>query len=466
MFFGLKTKYFLIVIFGCLPFGLLAQSLSLSDFLRQVLDQHPIVKQGLLQNNLADAKLLKARGGLDPKIQFQKQDKLFGGKEYFRQNTAQLKIPTGIGLELKAFYDRNTGTFLNPADKTPKRGLYGAGVALPLAKGLLNNERLTLIRKSKLLQKQTLALQQIAVNAVLYDAIVAYVNWLLGVRRVAVQKKALANARLRLQNVRINFKQGDKSAVDTLEAFVFYNNQHLAHQKAILEKNTVQIHLNNFLWAQENTPLQMEQGVNPDKNTVLKINDLLGINALDWSKIVASHPKIQSLNLKYQMKNLERRLARNELLPQVDLQYNWLSPRENQFPVFDNQQYKFGVQMSFPLFLRKSRGALKMAKIKMQDLSLERIHTETALKNKATVLQTTLQAYQNQLRIAKETAIAYEKLTKAEERKMALGDSNLFTVNYRAAKSIEAALKWIDIENKLLKTYAKVFKLKADSTLN
>ena len=87
------------------------------------------------------------------------------------------------------------------------------------------------------------------------------------------------------------------------------------------------------------------------------------------------------------------------------------------------------------------------------------------LSNKAKRLQANVKSYKTQLQIAQKTAKGYEKLTQAEIRKMLLGESNVFTVNYRATKSIESNLKWIALENKLLKTYAKIFQLKAQSEI-
>ena len=64
------------------------------------------------------------------------------------------------------------------------------------------------------------------------------------------------------------------------------------------------------------------------------------------------------------------------LLPKIDVGYSYLSdPR-----YFENYQfndYKVGIDFKFPLFLRKERGTLKLAKFKIQEsefaLGIERV---------------------------------------------------------------------------------------------
>ena len=438
-----------------------AQELTLAAFLKQVADNHPFIKQSDLRVRQAIAKLLKAKGSLDPKISFDKNQKQFQNKPYFNQNQIQLKIPTRWGIALKSFYQRNTGVFLNPSENTPQKGLYGLGVSIPLAQGLLNNQRITEIKQAKLFQQQSLATQQMAVNQMLYEATVSYIDWIFAQRKLTVYQESLENAKQRLDNVRINFRAGDKSAMDTLESSVFLNSQRLAYQKAQLDLIAKKISVSNFLWSEQAAPLALKNTSKADTTTLYNIKTTLDLSPINWAAAIENHPKIKALTLKSESVALSKKLALNQMLPKVDLQYNWLSQYNAFSPSFDNEQYKWGLKVSMPLFLRKQRANFKIAKYKLQDLIFETKQAKNSLRNKARRLEATISAYQTQLQIARQTAQGYEKLTQAEIRKMRLGDSNIFTVNYRATKSIESNLKWIDVENKLLKGYAKIFQLKA-----
>ena len=65
------TKHFLFLIF-LICSGLYSQNndniLTLSEYLGYVKKYHPVVKQAQLITSQSEAKLLKARGGFDPKI--------------------------------------------------------------------------------------------------------------------------------------------------------------------------------------------------------------------------------------------------------------------------------------------------------------------------------------------------------------------------------------------------------------
>ena len=64
-----------------------------------------------------------------------------------------------------------------------------------------------------------------------------------------------------------------------------------------------------------------------------------------------------------------------------------------------------------------------------------------------------------QLKTAKKMVKGYQTMVAAEEHKFTLGDSSLFLINSREAKLIEAKLKAIETENKLLEERANLILL-------
>ena len=63
----------------------ISNQLTLSEFLSYVKNYHPIVRQANLVLNSSEAKLLKARGAFDPKIEVDFDKKLFKEKEYYNK---------------------------------------------------------------------------------------------------------------------------------------------------------------------------------------------------------------------------------------------------------------------------------------------------------------------------------------------------------------------------------------------
>ena len=459
-------RAFLLPILICFSSLISAQDstsvMSLSEYLGYVKSFHPIVKQANLIINESEAKLMKARGAFDPKLEVDYDRKIFKNTEYYDRLNASFKIPTWFGVELKGNFEENTGDFLNPQAFVPEDGLYSAGISVPIARGLLTNSRMAMLRQSRLYVKQAQADRQLLVNNILFDATVTYFNWLKTYNEKRVYEDFLTNAEMRFNGIKKSFEVGDKPAIDTLEARIALNNRKLNLEKSRIKFVKSSLELSNYLWLNGNTPIEIQDLVIPDANTFDTIDLTLNTSGLDIESFdIENHPKLQSLDYKFQSLNIEKRLKLNNLLPQIDLQYNFLSQTPEVVRSFSTSAYKSGVNMSFPLFLRKERGDLKLAKIKLQDTKFEIQNTRVSLKNKIDAINQELDSYILQNDYTDTIVDDYSKMLTAEERKFFLGESSLFLVNSRESKLIDAKLKAIDIENSFFKTKANLFNILA-----
>ncbi|WP_233900763.1 TolC family protein [Tenacibaculum piscium] len=441
-------------------------TISLEESLGYVKKYHPIIKQAKLIVNTNQAKLLKARGGFDPKIEVDYSNKNFKNTEYYKTLVSSFKIPTWYGIELKASYENNSGKYLNPQYKTPKNGLYNVGVSVSLAKNLFINKRMATLKKAKIYTKQSKLEQQLLVNTILFDAISAYLNWTQYYQQYSVFQNYYANATIRHHNVIKNFKAGDKAAVDTLETSINLENRKLDLEKARIKHLKSKVAFSNYLWINNNIPMELKNNMIPDIATFSKIDKLLKIVENDFNKIdendLEQHPKLKLLALKKNNLQINKRLKTNNLLPKIDFQYNLLSSEVHNFDdfsTFNVSSYKNSLQVSVPLFLRKARGDLKIAKIKLQDLDFEISATKIILQNKIKATKQEIVSYQKQHNILKNLVNNYKTIVKSEERKFSLGESSLFLINYREVKLIETNLKAIKNEYEYAKTKSKLLKL-------
>ncbi|MGB5418337.1 TolC family protein [Algibacter sp.] len=459
-------RAFIVIILFCFSGFVSAQDstsvMTLSEYLGYVKSFHPIVKQANLIINESEAKLMKARGAFDPKLEVDFDRKKFKGTEYYDRLNASFKIPTWFGVELKGNFEENTGDFLNPQAFVPEDGLYSAGVSVPVARGLLTNSRMAMLRQSRLYVKQAQADRQLLVNNILYDATVTYFNWLKAYNEKRVYEDFLSNADMRFNGIKKSYEVGDKPAIDTLEARITLNDRKLNLEKSRITFIKSSLELSNFLWLNDNTPIEIKDAIIPDVNTFDAIDLTLNTSGLDIESFdIESHPKLQSLDYKYQSLTIEKRLKTNNLLPQIDLQYNFLSQTPEVARSFSTSAYKSGVNVNFPLFLRKERGDLKLAKIKLQNTKFDIQNTRVSLKNKIDAINQELDSYILQNNYTDIIVSDYSKMLSAEERKFFLGESSLFLVNSRESKLIDAKLKAIEIENSYFKTKANLFNVLA-----
>ena len=433
--------------------------MTLSEYLGYVKSFHPIVKQANLVINESEAKLLKARGAFDPKIEVDFDKKEFKDKEYYTKLNAAFKIPTYYGLEFKANFENNDGVFLNPEANVPTDGLYSAGVSASLLKGLLINKRMASLKQAKLFLNQAKEDQQIVVNNILYNASLSYFTWLKNYNEQRVYKEFLENAITRFKLTKRAFFEGEKPAIDTTEAKITLDTRKLNLEKARIKLVKSSLELSNFLWLNDNTPVELQDNILPDINTFNSIDATFNIALFNNENFdINKHPKIRSLEFKIKSLDVNRRFKMNNLLPNLDVQYNFLTQNRNQINTLNMQDYKASIKFKLPLFLRKERGDLKLANVKLNDKKYENEVAKLTIKNKVSGIQQELESYILQNDLTANIVKDYTTLLKAEDRKFFLGESSLFLVNYREVKLIEAKLKAIKLENTFFKTKANLFK--------
>lgn len=436
-----------------------ASVLTLSEFLGYVKTYHPIVKQANLLINNSEAKLLKARGAFDPKIEVDFDKKQFKEKEYYNKLNGAFKIPTYYGFEFKANFENNDGLYLNPENTVPTDGLYAAGVSASLLKGLLINQRMASLKQAKLFVNQAKEDQQIVVNEILYNASLSYFKWLKTYNEKVVYQDFLENAEIRFKGTKKAFLEGDKAAIDTVEAKITLNERKLNLEKSRIKLVKSSLELSTFLWLNDNTPIELQEHIIPDENTLNSIDTTFNIalfNNADFD--INNHPKVKSLGYKIESLQVDKNLKTNNLLPKLDVQYNFLTQTPKELNSLNVDNYKAGINFKLPLFLRKERGDLKLSKIKLQETKYENEVAKISIKNKIDALQQELSSFVTQSNYLANIVKDYNTLLNAEERKFFLGESSLFLVNYRESKLIETKLKAIVLENSFFEAKANLFK--------
>ncbi|MFD2098922.1 TolC family protein [Flagellimonas iocasae] len=449
-------------IFFLIAFALQAQQDSLvlgfKEYLGYVKKYHPIAKQAQLTIAAGQANLMKARGGFDPKVEVDYDRKQFKDTEYWDRLNTTFKIPTWFGIELKGNYQQNEGEYLSASETLPEDGLYSAGVSMSLLDGFWANERMATLRKAKFFREQSKADQDILVNEVLYKASIAYFDWMRAYRDAEVFKDFLDNADIRFQGIRESALAGDIAIIDTVEAKIAVRNRELGYEQAKVELMKKSLEVSNFLWI-EDVPVELQNEVTPDLNIESEIDVTLEIlgKPLD-SFSLENHPKLRSLEYKIDGLMVDKRLKANKLLPKLDVEYNFLTETPDMINSFVTENYKGGVSFQLPLFLRKERGDLKLAKFKLMDAEFERDNAQVEIQNKVIAIYRELDSFITQNELIANIVQDYSTMLDAEERKFSFGESSLFLVNSRESKLIDAYLKRNEMQNKFFHTKAKLFK--------
>lgn len=438
------------------------QELTYNEYLGYVKKYHPMVKSANLEVNSAQANLMMARGGFDPKIEVDFDKKQFKDKEYYSLLNSSFKIPTWYGIEVKAGFDNSEGIYLNPQNTLPNQGLTSLGINIPLGQGLLINQRMADLRKAKIQIQLSQAERKLQAIEVLYNASVAYFNWKRNYSEVQLYSTYLKNAQIRFEGVSSLIKNGDKPAIDSVEAGIIVRNRKLNLEDSQLKLAKARLELSNFLWLENNVPLELQDSIIPEEKLKNTIKETLKTNELLVETIsIENHPKINSLQSKLDILEVERKLKANSLLPKIDLGYHYLS-EPNYWNDTNFNNYKVGVNFSFPIFLRKERGGLQLAKFKIQDtqysLDLERVQ----LKNKISAQQTEINSLERQRKLISDLVKDYNTMLTSEERLFSFGESSIFLINSRENNLVSSQLSELSLENRYLISNAELFKIMAN----
>jgi outer membrane protein TolC len=459
-----QIQIIIVLFFNSLVFGQgkNLQELTYNEFLGYVKKYHPMVKSANLEVNSAQANLMMARGGFDPKIEIDFDKKQFKDKEYYSLLNSSFKIPTWYGIEVKAGFDNSEGVFLNPQNTLPNQGLTSLGINIPLGQGLFINQRMADLRKAKIQIQLSQAERKLQAIEVLYNASVAYFNWKRNYSEVQLYATYLKNAQIRFEGVSSLIKNGDKPAIDSVEAGIIVRNRKLNLEDSQLKLAKAKLELSNFLWLENNVPLELQDTIIPEEKLENTIKETLKTNELLTETIsIENHPKINSLQSKLDILEVERKLKANSLLPKIDLGYHYLS-EPNYWNDTNFNNYKVGLNFSFPLFLRKERGGLQLAKFKIQDtqysLELERVQ----LKNKINAQQTEINSLERQRKLIGDLVKDYGTMLSSEERLFSFGESSIFLINSRENNLVSSQLSALNLENRYLISNAELFKVMAN----
>ncbi|WDF62321.1 TolC family protein [Flavobacterium sp. KACC 22763] len=437
------------------------EELTFIEYLGYVKKYHPLVKQANLEVTNAQAKLMLARGGFDPKIEVDYNKKEFKGTEYYSLLNSSFKIPTWYGIEIKAGFDDTEGQYYNPQNKTPEAGLTSLGINVALGQGMFINQRMADVREGKLNVKLSDAQRKLRAIEVLYQASEAYFEWRKSYNEAELYKNYLGFASTRFEGVKKLIAAGDAPAIDSVEAKITVRNRELNVENGNLKLAKAKLKLANFLWI-ENVPVELGDLVKPEQNLIQTIEETLKTDAMMVDvESLDSHPKIQSLETKMDILEVNRQLKANSLLPKINVGYNYIS-EPNYWNNFNADDYKFNIDFSFPIFLRKERGSLKMAKLKIQDMQFDIGQQRLELKNKIKAQQTEIASLRKQKVVIDNLVKDYMTMLNSEEKLFSFGESSIFLINSRENNLVSAKLSQISLENQFYLSNAELYKILAN----
>jgi outer membrane protein TolC len=450
----MKQKWAFLILAFWTKISLAQNTLSIAEFTAIVRQNHPVVKLAGINIAKTGAEVQIAKGAFNPILSNYLGSKTFAGTSYYNEQSPSLSIPTWFGADINIGLENLEGSRINP-ELTTGRSSY-VGITIPLAKNLIMDKRRAFVLQANAFQKMAEAEQAQVVNEILMQAYADYWLWSAAYNIYQTMSKAETVALNRLELVKKAFNNGERPAIDTLEAATQYQNIQFQKNESQLEFNNLGLLLSTYLWTTAGQAYTLSNTVVPllNDNFALQNIDNELPNLLQLAE--SQHPSLNIYRVKTTFLQIDKKLKFQELLPKADFTYNRLNKNFQPFStegLFFQNNFQYGLKFSMPVWFTAGRGEYSKAKLKITENDIAQAQKLNEIQNKVKMYHAEYLNYKRQLTLQEQTLVNFQKLLKAEEQLLFNGESSLFLVNSRENKVLETERKLAELKAKLAKSY-------------
>ena len=436
--------------------------LNYSNFIKNVLANNPIAQSADNISKIAKFQYNAMRGNYDPQLNGSHDNKSFNGDNYYSILNAEIKQPIFTSQSIKLGYDYGIGKNINPELQTSVNGLPYLGMEASLLQGLMFDKRRADVLKAKHYVSYANSDRDVQLNQLLFESSLSYFDWIYFVKQRSINSYFLSLAQQRYRGVEQLVIQGERPSVDTIEASLFIQSRMLEIQQSDIEIQKQTNQIASFYWENSNPSQLNTQFFSEDslesyyEMAKLKISQYLYVDSV-------SNPTIRKYTYYQEILDVDKRLKKEMIKPKLNVNYNLLSTNNSQFnPIFSTNNYKWGVNFSFPLFMRNSVNEFRVSNLISYNNKLELLNKDNELKFKIEVIQKTISLLSEQILNAEKTVSYSQLLVDAEKQKFNIGESSLFLINSRESKWLEASLKLAEYKLKFIKSMLQIIYLKGN----
>lgn len=423
--------------------------LTLDTFLDQVLRTNPAARALRLEADRARADLLDARGAFDPVLLSGYEYKTEENKDKLNILRSGVTLPFDLPMSpsLMVDYRRGLGSSIDPSVSTSPAGETRFGLSFSPLQGFGTNTRRAALEKARLAPRLAEAFQDRGRNLLLLDATRAFWSWVEAQQILQVNRELVALAAERRAFVVRQARAGETAAVDSVEAELAVVSREGKVAEARRKAEQASVKLAVFLWNEDGTPETSRYTAPALPGLPAEPDSALAVaTALD------QRPELREVALEQRQMQVEQRLAREQLRPDLRLEAQVVSYDDNPLGVTD---VKLGFKINQPLFLRRGRSEVAQAEIEVQALRFEQDLARRAIRADVDAMLVALRQSLRRVAAAERRVELAERLQEAEQRRFELGESTLFLVNQREQALAEAREERIA---------ARIDVLKADAT--
>ncbi len=436
--------------------------IDFSGFIEHVTNNSPAAQRIYNTARAGEYQVEQARGQYDPQVSGSTNNKYFSDKQYYSYVKADIKQPIFTNQYIKAGYEYGKGAYINPEYSTPTVGLPYLGFEVGLLQGLIIDKRRAEVLKAQAYRDALKARSKADLNAVLFHASTDYAEWLFSRKQNQLFTFFFQLADFRTASIRHLTESGERAAIDTVEAEIYLQSRQLERQGALLDFTRKLADIRTYNWNSPNDPADTTAQLQPmdslESLFLMAKKNTMALMGAD----VNLHPMLAEYRAKQRVYETEVRFRKEMIKPQLDVGYNFLyNEKTNSYLSANN--YKWQATLSFPLFLRTSRNAYKLAKLDVENNGYDYLMKQAELLYKHTYLNQSTKLLLDQIALATQAADYSKRLLEAERLKFGNGESSVFMINSRESKWLETELKLCELKLKFVINYFQYIYLSGDN---
>jgi outer membrane protein TolC len=421
------------------------EPLTLDVVLDAVDRAFPLLDAARRDADAADGQALRARGAFDLRVSAD-ADVLRGAGYENETASAGLTQPLAVaGVNLFGGYRVGRGTFA-PYDgkaQTLSDGEWRAGVSVPLLRNRSIDSRRGALEQTAL--GRQLAEQRVEASRLRFlgEAALRYWDWVAAGRQQAVTDQLLDLAERRDRDLADAIGLGQIAPIERVDnrRAILQRQSELVRARRQTERQAIGLSL---YYRNDDGTLRMPeaQALPPDMPAPPAPLTRAAIDA-DIATAQEERPDIRALLLQRAQQETAVALARNELLPSLDLFTQVARDAGSGARSLRGTEVASGVTFAVPVQRRQARGEQQVAEAALARIDAElrfaRDRVRTEIEDAASALNAALDAA---VLVGAEVDVARE-LEQAERERFTLGDSTQFLVNLRELAAADAATRLI-----------------------
>jgi outer membrane protein TolC len=406
----------------------MAQTMAWSEFVATAVERAQEVRVAEAKVAEARAKRMSAFAAFEPKVNLSSEGKDYGNDLQYRLDLAEARVGLPGGIDLVGGAAQATGAFINPERKTPTEGLVNLGISAPLGGALIFSDRqYEWGASTRNLEIAEAKLDRTERTAIL-NAVKVYTFWQAQSEVQGAVDEALAVAAERLRLVREAFRLGERSEMDTLEAYLSWVDRRADAAKQANFTAGAIAEVEQLLRGADTAGVNIK-GLRPQSLPVV-----LGTSRQEESSI----PELEMVNSALRRERLATTTAWAQWLPAPYVDYRMLQWGGS---AWNPEAVQWKVGLTVPLFNQKARAELAGAKARLRAAQANATATQNQFDIVRVQLAQQVQALDSELKALTASETAAYALLQQERRRFALGESTMFILASRETKYLEAVQK-------------------------